>query len=90
MNFQAIVNELCENAHERGYSWAHARAATIMSEADREFLENDALGLTTHLHATPFDASVNPEDKLLLDMYEQLRGELSDAEMASATANLAT
>jgi hypothetical protein len=89
MNFQSI-DELFQKASDRGYRWAHSRAATSMSPADKEFLENDALMLTAHLNAAPFDPEANPEDALAQRRYEQLGLDKDDADMALAKAKVET
>jgi hypothetical protein len=89
MKFHKFVEELCDEAHKRGISWARSCAATSMSESDRAFLKDDARALTLRLHSTPFDPRVNPEDRLLSESYERNLADYDNAEMSLAIANAA-
>lgn len=86
--FATFLNNLIEEAHERGRKWALSCAALDLSPQNREYLENDAKAMAHRLPATPFDPTVNAEDKLKADDYEKTLHDLDDAEMALTQATV--
>jgi len=89
MTFTTYYRNLLDEARERGRNWARTCAALILTPEDAEYLENDAKAMAQRISTTPFDSTMNADDRLKADDHEKSLRELDDAEMSLTQAAVA-
>ena len=88
MTFESLLNDLINEAHERGLNWARTSASLALAQPDRQVLEDIARAMAQRVACTPFDPGANPEDRHAEDEHAKTLRDLGDAEMALTHALL--
>lgn len=87
MNFESLLNSFIEEAHARGLHWARSSASLVLTQSDRQVLEDIARALAQRAACTQFDPATNMEDKYAEEEHTKTIGDLADAEMAAVKAS---